>query len=306
LTQDAARETFMDITDSVHNIEDVDKVLLLADNMPLAVNLIAHLVDSEGISGVLNRWDVERTSILSEGYNPRTNLELSISMSISGSRITSAPHALDLLSLLSMLPDGLSNVELLQSSLPLDNILGCKSTLLRTALAYIDDQKRLKTLAPIREYMQKQHPPSNELIRPLFKHFRELLQLHSTYSGTLSSAPIVQRITSNFSNIQNILLEGLNHNNPDLRETIYSICDLDVYCFLTGRGQIHFLNRVPDVLSQLDDQELEVYFLMRVLTGQNKHPIPDAVQRIEQAVQHLANFDDADLKCKFTALLYLS
>ncbi|KAJ7112020.1 hypothetical protein C8R43DRAFT_153197, partial [Mycena crocata] len=52
LSQDAARETFMDITDESHNIADIDKVLLLTENMPLAIDLIAHLVDAEDCSTV--------------------------------------------------------------------------------------------------------------------------------------------------------------------------------------------------------------------------------------------------------------
>jgi hypothetical protein len=60
-----------------------------------------------------------------------------------------------------MLPDGLSNVELVQSKLPIENILGCKTALIRTALAYTDENKRLKALVPIREYMQKIPPPGS-------------------------------------------------------------------------------------------------------------------------------------------------
>ncbi|KAJ7818243.1 P-loop containing nucleoside triphosphate hydrolase protein, partial [Mycena olivaceomarginata] len=48
LDQDAARKTFIDIADENHNLDEVDKVLSLTDNMPLAVSLIAHLADSEG------------------------------------------------------------------------------------------------------------------------------------------------------------------------------------------------------------------------------------------------------------------
>ena len=46
LDQDAARKTFIDIAEDGHNPDEVDKVLSLADNMPLAINLLAHLVDS--------------------------------------------------------------------------------------------------------------------------------------------------------------------------------------------------------------------------------------------------------------------
>ncbi|KAJ7875018.1 P-loop containing nucleoside triphosphate hydrolase protein [Mycena leptocephala] len=44
LEQAAARQTFIDIADNRHNPNEVDKVLSLTDNMPLAISLIAHLV----------------------------------------------------------------------------------------------------------------------------------------------------------------------------------------------------------------------------------------------------------------------
>ncbi|KAJ7891092.1 P-loop containing nucleoside triphosphate hydrolase protein, partial [Mycena leptocephala] len=172
LEQAAARQTFIDIADNRHDPNEVDKVLSLTDNLPLAISLIAHLVDSEGCSHVLSRWEEEKTSLISDGYDRTSNLDLSISLSLSSPRLN--PHSTDLLSLLSMLPDGLSDVELVQSKLPIDNILGCRAALIRTALAYSDEHKRLKALVPIREYIQQIQPPGDHLIRPLHKHFQEL------------------------------------------------------------------------------------------------------------------------------------
>ncbi|KAJ7877151.1 P-loop containing nucleoside triphosphate hydrolase protein, partial [Mycena leptocephala] len=177
LDQDAARQTFIDIADNKHNPEELDKVLSLTDNMPLAINLLAHLVDSEGCSNVLSHWEREKTSLISDGYDRRSNLDLSISLSLSSPRLDSFLYSKDLLSLLSMLPDGLSDADLVQAKLPIDNILGCKAALIRTTLAYSDEHKRLKALVPIREYMQKNMPPGNHLVRPLLKHFKELLEL---------------------------------------------------------------------------------------------------------------------------------
>ncbi|KAJ6592260.1 P-loop containing nucleoside triphosphate hydrolase protein, partial [Mycena vulgaris] len=174
LTQDAARQTFMDIADDGHDSDDIDKILLLTDNMPLAINLMAHLVESEGCPNVLARWEDEKTSVISNGYDKRSNLELSISMSLSGPRIVSVPHCQDLLSLLSLLPDGLSDIELVQSKLPIKDILHCKAVLLSTSLAYSDDQARVKVLVPIREYMKKCYHPAAPLVQPLLNYFQEL------------------------------------------------------------------------------------------------------------------------------------
>ena len=59
LGQDAARQIFIDIADEIHETKDIDTLLLLADNMPLSIDLVAHLVDSEGISSVLSRWETQ-------------------------------------------------------------------------------------------------------------------------------------------------------------------------------------------------------------------------------------------------------
>ncbi|KAJ7871750.1 P-loop containing nucleoside triphosphate hydrolase protein, partial [Mycena leptocephala] len=151
LSEVAARQTFMDITDNLYEIKDIDQLLRFTDNMPLAVNLIAHLVDYEGMANVLTRWETEKTALLSVGYDRKSNLDVSISLSLSSPRLTMGSK--ELLSLLSILPDGLSDSELVQSNLPISDILTCKATLLATALAYQDNMKRLRSLMPIREHI---------------------------------------------------------------------------------------------------------------------------------------------------------
>ncbi|KAF8192285.1 hypothetical protein K438DRAFT_1430919, partial [Mycena galopus ATCC 62051] len=209
LDRDSARKTFMDIADDTHELTDVDKILSLTDNMPLAINLLAHLVDSEGCSNVLSRWQEEKTSLISDGYDRRSNIDLSIALSLMSPRLNTFPQSRDLLSLLSMLPDGLSDADLVQSKLPIDNILGCKSALIRTALAYNDEHKHLKVLVPIREYMQKIQPPGDHLVQSLLKHFQKLLDFYKEYHGTMSVSSTVARISSNLANIQNVLHNGL-------------------------------------------------------------------------------------------------
>ncbi|KAJ7303743.1 hypothetical protein DFH08DRAFT_721921 [Mycena albidolilacea] len=164
LDQEAARLIFADIADSGHNMEEVDQVLSLTDNMPLAISLLAYLADTEGCTNVLARWDKERTSVISDGLDKRSNLDLSISLSLLSPRIQLLPHSQELLSLLSMLPDGLADADLIQSKLSLKEILKCKTALKSTALAYSDENQRLMVLMPIREYLQKHWPPADDLV----------------------------------------------------------------------------------------------------------------------------------------------
>ncbi|KAJ7922710.1 P-loop containing nucleoside triphosphate hydrolase protein [Mycena leptocephala] len=270
LEQDAARQTFIDIADNTHVSNEVDKVSL-TDNLPLAISLIAHLVDSEGCSHVLSHWEEEKTLLISDGYNNRTsNLDFSISLS-------------------------LANVELVQSKLPIDNILGCRAALIRTALAYSDEHKRLKALVPIREYMQKIQPPSDHLIRPLHKHFQELLEFFMEYRGTQSSSSTVARVSSNYSNIQNVLQNGLQQGHPDLVNSIYCACYLNRFSEVMGQGATSFIQQIRNVLPQPPDHRLEAYFIMECCNSW-MYSISNAES---DALEHFKEFDDPDLKCRF-------
>jgi hypothetical protein len=105
----------MDITDDSHNSEDVTQLLSLTNNIPLTVDLMAHLVDYEGCSAILTRWETEKTSILSSGHGKSSNLDASISVSLLSPRMTASPDARELLALLAILPDGLSDVDIIRS-----------------------------------------------------------------------------------------------------------------------------------------------------------------------------------------------
>ncbi|KAJ7210185.1 P-loop containing nucleoside triphosphate hydrolase protein, partial [Mycena pura] len=215
LTHDAARKIFIDIAGEMHDGNDVDKILDLTDNMPLAIDLMAHLVDSEGCATVLSCWDTEKTSLVSDGYNRRSNLDMSIALSLSSPRVASVSGTQDLLSLLSMLPDGLSDIELRKSIFPIHNILECKATLLRTSLAYNSSHKRLKVLVPIQEHMQRYQPAQLVIVEPLFQHYWELLELYKKSHGTML-ADIIPQITMNFANIQSLLSFRVRQDSEQL------------------------------------------------------------------------------------------
>ncbi|KAJ7918193.1 hypothetical protein B0H13DRAFT_1869672 [Mycena leptocephala] len=208
LTQDAARKMFIDITDQGHADEDINNVLLLTDNIPLAIDLMANMKRPQ----------------CSQGYDKGSNLGLSISLSLGSPRLASFPgsHHLLPVGLLAMLPDGLSDVDLVQSKLPIESILACKTALLCTALV-ITEQGCLKASMPIREYMLKMHPPLGHLIQCLFKHFRPLIKIGITSN---SNPGVLARPTSNFTNIQNILERSLNDHDLDLADTILCISKL--------------------------------------------------------------------------------
>ncbi|KAJ7777090.1 hypothetical protein B0H16DRAFT_1301652 [Mycena metata] len=299
LSQEAAQKMFLDIADNSHSIEEMNQILALTNNMPLVISLLAHLVDTEGCSKILSRWETERTALLSEGCDKRSNLELSISLSLSSSSMISMPHSQDLLSLLSILPDGLSDVELKQSGFPVKDILGCKTALLRTALAYTDDHKRLKVVVPIREYMQNLLPATDQMIRPLFKHFQELLKLYEGQFGRASAMPSISRIASNFSNIQNILQNNLHQGHPDLVASIHCACHLNQFSQTTQRGDIALFHLISPMLAQIYDPQLEVYVITEIFRSWTlTKSDPNHSRELETRGKECCNsFDDPNVKC---------
>jgi hypothetical protein len=302
LDQKAARLTFIDIADDKHDLDEVDKILSFTDNMPLAINLLAHLVDSEGCSNVLLRWEKEKTSMISEGFDKRSNLDLSILLPLSSPRIKLLPQSQELLGLLGMLPDGLSDVDLVQSKLPLEHPLKCKAVLKSTALAYSDGNKQLKVLMPIREYIQQHQRPEDQLVRTLLKHFQDLLYFFVEYMGTQPSAGTVHRLTSNFANIQNLLWWGLQEKHSNLLDNIHGVCHLNRFHQATNQGSAHLISEIQHLLPRLGDQQLQLYLITELLSN-SYHQIQDPEPLISQGLEYCKHIDDPKIKCMFNGQL---
>ncbi|KAJ7846198.1 hypothetical protein B0H14DRAFT_3681498 [Mycena olivaceomarginata] len=296
LSAEAAQQTFMDITDNAYIKEEMEQILEFTDNMPLAVDLIAHLADYEGLSNVLARWETERTSLLSVGYDRKSNMDVSIGLSLSSPRITS--ESKELLSLLSILPDGLSDGELVQYKLPIPNILSCKSALLATSLAYQDSNRRLRSLMPMREHVQKFLPPSLALVQCLRKQFYALLELFQKYHGE-QLGPVINQITLNLANFHQVLQQGLYNHAPDLVITIHSISSLNSFHRITGRGYTGFLDSILRIFPGLDDPELQLHFIIEVLKSSPYSPSLDAEQFIIQVPNMIEHINNPLLECKF-------
>ncbi|KAJ6455497.1 hypothetical protein C8R45DRAFT_1076933 [Mycena sanguinolenta] len=218
LSAEAAQEMFKEIAEDYHEPKDIDRLLKFTDNMPLAVDLMAHLVAYEGCSPVLARLEIEKTSMLSE--------------------------------------DGLSDVELIQSNLVIPQIQTCRSILLSTSLAYFDNKKRLKSLVPIREYLQHFHPVALAIIQPLQRHFQSLLGTYKKYAGS-----------TQVTNIEHtsILSQALTPQNPGLPEAIRCALFLNDFARFTGHGTHALMYSIQAILPP-GDHTLAVEFISTVLT----------------------------------------
>ncbi|KAF8143926.1 hypothetical protein K438DRAFT_1874913 [Mycena galopus ATCC 62051] len=295
LSHDAARQTFIEITDNSTTLEEMEQLLGFTDNMPLAVDLIAHLADYEGFSSVLSRWKTEKTSLLSVGFDRQSSVDTSLRLSLSSPRITS--DSKELLSLLSILPNGLSEAELVQGKLGIPDILTCKAALLATSLAYRDINQRLMLLVPIREYIQQVLPPSQSHIQPIHKYFRALLLLSPIYQGE-QQQPVVHQITLNLANLQNILQWGLHADASIIADTIQCALILNDFYRVTGHRYSPLMNDIQSPLSELSNHRLETKFLIQVLFTAHYQPVVSEAM-IAQAISYVEHTTDLALGSNF-------
>ncbi|KAF8207499.1 hypothetical protein K438DRAFT_1755539 [Mycena galopus ATCC 62051] len=292
LSDEAAKQTFMDITDNSYTFKEINQLLQFTDNMPLAVDLIAHLTDYEGLPNVLLRWEIEKTSMLSVGFDRQSSLDASIHLSLSSPRITS--DSKQLLSLLSVLPNGLSEVELVQSKLGILNILCCKAALQATSLVYEDSKKRLLVLMPIREYIQQILPPAQPRIKAIHEYFCALLELYKKYEGEQLHS-VVNQITMNLANLHGVLKRGLHDSDPNLVETIYCILSLNCFYRITGRNSTPLIDNIPSPLPWLSDPKLEIALLIEHLKNAYYH-LSVSQEAITQAISHFHHIHDPGLE----------
>ncbi|KAF8157576.1 hypothetical protein K438DRAFT_2074166 [Mycena galopus ATCC 62051] len=280
LSDDATRQTFLDITDNSDPMEEIDKVLQFTSNMPLAVDLIAHLADHEGLSNVFSRWEAEKTSLLSIGADRRSNLDVSIRLSLSSPRINS--HSRELQILPSVLPNGPLDAELVQISLGITNILSCKAALQATSLVYRDSNQRILLLTPVREYIQQVLPPPQSLIQ---KYHGEQL------------APVVTQITLNLANVQEVLQRGLYLGAPSLADMIYSVLSLNRFYRVIGRDHTVLMDSIQPVFPCPLNHQLETEFLTEVLkTGYYKKVVSEAI--MAQAIMKFDHMTDILLESR--------
>ncbi|KAJ7479129.1 P-loop containing nucleoside triphosphate hydrolase protein, partial [Mycena latifolia] len=283
LSLSAARQIFVAVADEPGDEEELALTDLLdvSGSLPLVVSLMANIASFEGYSGTLSRWRLENTSLLSEGHKKHSNLEKSIMLSLSSPRMTSSPHAKDLLSLLALLPDGITEKEIIASQVPIPQISHCRSTLTRTSLAYIDTGGRLKALSPIREYMRTMFPPPLALCKPLRAHFERLLSVWETHQE-LPSGNLAPGIAASLGNIHELMLQGLAEDRAAWVGIGHSILTLSSFYRTMLKSDSPLMQRVPGLIELTGNLQLKWRYVSTLLDTDT--PIEDAEAWITKGV----------------------
>ncbi|KAJ7218200.1 hypothetical protein C8J57DRAFT_1482861 [Mycena rebaudengoi] len=299
LSNVAAQQTFIEVSDEGHDDASIQELLDLTGNLPLAVSLIASVAGSEGCAQALSRWKLESTRMLSDGYDQRSSLDISIMLSYTSSRMT--PGAQELLSILSMLPDGLADADLVQAKLPIPDILACKATLIQTALAFVAQDQHLKVLVPIREHILSIHPPQNTLKLKLREHFHQLLDLWNQFKN-LNITDILPQISGNLGNFNTVLLDGLEPEGPDIVQTLRSILFLNKFYYRVHSTYSPLLLQLSGKMLYWKDNQIFGEYLIELLETSDYLPDQDVNSNITLGTQHFTSKDPLEQGSWYRAL----
>jgi tetratricopeptide (TPR) repeat protein len=159
------------------------------------------------LDGTWRRWQDERTKMLqrASATNRLTNIEVSYEISIQGPRMTD--EARRLLSLLSFLPGGVAHGDL-DAVFPGQGDRA--AAILRQVGLAFDQDRRLRLLAPLRDYVHDAHPPPPDDQLPALSHYLGLARSLGEKVGREGGAEAIARLTPEVANIEVAILPGLD------------------------------------------------------------------------------------------------
>jgi tetratricopeptide (TPR) repeat protein len=214
--------------------QDLDNLLEAVDRLPLAVELLAYNAQGESDLRQLNRrWEAERAALLRRPGGLRRELSLAVSFELSLASPLMTDDARRLLGLLGQLPDGVADSHL-------DDLLPgvgrqAASVLRQLALAFDDEMGRLRCLAPIREHMWVEHPPSEADFRRAVALYTKLAADCGRALGFQGGASASAALTAESGNVLAAILRAAELSEEDLLgPAVYGLLE---YLRFTGAPQ---------------------------------------------------------------------
>ncbi|KAJ7204161.1 hypothetical protein GGX14DRAFT_698881 [Mycena pura] len=292
----AALQTFCDIAGDDHEESLVHELLNLSGNLPLAVDLIANVVVYDGCATTLARWQTESTRVVSDGYDKKSSLDISIMLSFSSARMT--PEAQALLSLLSILPNGLSDLELVHSNLPIVDIRGAQTTLLRTALAQVGRSNCLSVLMPIREHIRGTHPPQRALKAALREYYHKAIALWQ-FRVTLSS-DLVAQLSASLGNMQAIFEDGLRDPAAaEVTQTLRSAITLNAFSRVRHGEASPLMPLVEEIIVRFPTEQVYGDFFVEMFYASTHRQIREPELQITLGQRYFDNETDVERKAQW-------
>ncbi|KAJ7090059.1 hypothetical protein C8R43DRAFT_1050515 [Mycena crocata] len=276
-----ARKAFLALSDCLEDDPWIDPLLTAIDCVPLAVTLMANLTETDDIETLLIRWNEERSGLLHRTPDARSSLDVSIGISLNSPRMKAVPEALTLLSLISLLPDGVDNTQLGAIFPSIAKSRRALSALWQTSLAYNDGHNRTRVLSPIRAHMMLYHQSDTAHRMSVLTYYMGLAGLSSDLGGPHGQV-IIKRLTPEIGNLHSIIYLTLDSSSteesptiqPLLRGAITAAINLSKFLRYTGLGNSETVRLAYVAASKMEDPVLQadaLYHLAWVIysTGQS-------------------------------------
>ncbi|HWM90592.1 MAG TPA: tetratricopeptide repeat protein [Thermoanaerobaculia bacterium] len=249
----AARDTFVDVAGARFRSDpDLDRLLEAVDRLPIAVVLMAHQAEGDSdLTRLWKQWQEKRTALLrrADGRERLTNFEVSLELSISGARMT--PEAHRLLTVLALLPDGAARQDL-DALLPGDGDEA--ASILRKVGLGFNQATRVRVLAPIREYVHRQHPAQEEDLSRVIEHYLNLAE-QGEQVGADRGAEAAAKLVNELGNVDSMISLGLERTDPE--PAVWAAVGFGEFVRFSGRGTQASLERAMHVAQTTEREWLQ-------------------------------------------------
>jgi tetratricopeptide (TPR) repeat protein len=253
LGSDDARRVFLAIAGERHAADRYLAMLLAAlDGLPLAIELLAYAAEAESdLQDVWQRWQAERTRMLTRGVANHRLLSLAVSLEISIASPRMTNEARRLLALLGQLPDGIARADL---DVLMPGIGQPRAATLRQVGLAFNEAGRLRTLAPIREHCASTRPPEADDLQIAVRCYAALATELGPKCGGTGGQEAALRLRAEAANIEAILIQGIEEAPPEIvtqAAIAFGECQR-----LTGIGTTILLRKAAELAETVGDHAL--------------------------------------------------
>ena len=255
LDPQAARSAFVAISDISEKDPNLEQLLQVVDNLPLAITLMANLAQFESTDVLLRRWKSERIAVFDRGEQHRlSSLDISIKISLQSPRMVRNPDSFHVLRLLALLPDGAADEQHVASiASTIRYVSRATSVLKQVALVYSHGRRRFRILAPIRAFLLEHYPPDISSMSTVQQHYESLAaECVGIEIGRGNSSAIVTRLSPEIGNIQAVLEYTMDSGRAeDIPRAIQAAIDIKDLLKYSGLGTTATLAKGADKAREL-------------------------------------------------------
>ena len=219
------------------------------DGVPLTIMLLAHVAQWEPTLDKV--WEQRKALLHDDGAGGgKLSREDSFELAINSSRTT--PEARRLLSLLGILPDGVAHDDLDRLLPGIGN--PAASSLRRVGLAS-DDERRLRTLQPIRDHVHGRYRPPQGDREGAVAHYRALGDELGAKAGVAGGAEASERLSAELGNVDAMLHLGFQDDDPT--PSIRAAISVASFMRFSGLGSTRLLESARKAARRIGSTDLE-------------------------------------------------